>query len=394
MLMKAVLAYSGGLDTSVCVKLLQEKYGCEVVTVTVDVGLARGELREVEEKARSLGVVEHYTIDAREEFARKYIFRAIKANASYQGYPLSTALARPLIAEKVVEVAERENAEALAHGATGKGNDQFRFEAVFRALAPDKRIIAPIRELNLTRKESIAYAKKHGIAVPVDVEKPYSIDENLWGRSIEGGSLEDPAFVPPEEIYEWTRLRRHEPELIEVEFSRGEPVKLNGRALEPVELIVEANRLAGEHGVGRIDMIEDRILGLKARENYECPAAELLITAHRALEALVLTRRELAFKAQVEARWSELVYFGLWNEPLRLALDAFIDRTQERVSGRVKLRLHQGSCRVVARESENALYSLEAVSFDDKSLDQRSVEGMLRYHALQAEMYWRTLRRR
>jgi len=392
--MKAVLAYSGGLDTSVCVKLLQEKYGCEVVTVTVDVGLARGELREVEEKARSLGVVEHYTIDAREEFARKYIFRAIKANASYQGYPLSTALARPLIAEKVVEVAERENAEALAHGATGKGNDQFRFEAVFRALAPDKRIIAPIRELNLTRKESIAYAKKHGIAVPVDVEKPYSIDENLWGRSIEGGSLEDPAFVPPEEIYEWTRLRRHEPELIEVEFSRGEPVKLNGRALEPVELIVEANRLAGEHGVGRIDMIEDRILGLKARENYECPAAELLITAHRALEALVLTRRELAFKAQVEARWSELVYFGLWNEPLRLALDAFIDRTQERVSGRVKLRLHQGSCRVVARESENALYSLEAVSFDDKSLDQRSVEGMLRYHALQAEMYWRTLRRR
>ena len=394
MVMKAVLAYSGGLDTSVCVKLLQEKYGCEVVTVTVDVGLAREELREVEEKARSLGVVEHYTIDAREEFAREYIFRAIKANASYQGYPLSTALARPLIAEKVVEVAERENAEALAHGATGKGNDQFRFEAVFRTLAPDKRIIAPIRELNLTRRESIAYAKKHGIAVPVDVEKPYSIDENLWGRSIEGGALEDPAFVPPEEIYEWTQLRRHEPEVVEVEFSRGTPVKLNGRALKPVELILEANRLAGEHGVGRIDMIEDRILGLKARENYECPAAELLITAHRALEALVLTRRELAFKAQVEARWSELVYFGLWNEPLRLALDAFIDRTQERVSGRVKLRLHQGSCRVVARESENALYSLEAVSFDDKSMDQRSVEGMLRYHSLQAEMYWRTLRKR
>ncbi|WP_457555718.1 argininosuccinate synthase [Candidatus Pyrohabitans sp.] len=391
--MKAVLAYSGGLDTSVCVKLLQEKYGCEVVTVTVDVGLAEEELREVEEKARSLGVVEHYTVDAKEEFARGYIFRAIKANASYEGYPLSTALARPLIAEKVVEVAKREGAEALAHGATGKGNDQFRFEAVFRTLAPDKKIIAPIRELNLTRTESITYAREHGIAIPVDVEKPYSIDENLWGRSIEGGALEDPAFEPPEEIYEWTKLRRHEPELVEVEFERGVPVRLNRCELEPAELIAEANRIAGEHGVGRIDMIEDRILGLKARENYECPAAELLITAHRALEALVLTRRELAFKAQVEARWSELVYFGLWNEPLRFALDAFIDATQERVTGRVKARLHQGRCTVVGRESEYALYSVEAVSFDDKSIDQRSVEGMLRFHALQAEMFWRSLRR-
>ena len=385
--MKAVLAYSGGLDTSVCIRLLQERYGCEVVTVTVDVGLSEAELREAEEKARSLGVVEHYTVDAKEEFAAEYCFRAVKANASYQGYPLSTALARPLIARKVVEVAEREGAEALAHGATGKGNDQFRFEAVFRTLAPNMRIIAPIRELNLTRRESLAYARKHGIPVPVEPEKPYSIDENLWGRSIEGGELEDPEVEPPEEIYEWTRVRREEPEEVVVEFECGIPVSLNGTKLSPAELIQEANRLAGEHGVGRIEMIEDRILGLKARENYECPAAELLITAHRALEALVLTRRELSFKASVEAAWSELVYFGLWNEPLRMALDAFIDETQKRVSGWVKLRLHMGRCSTLARGSENALYSVDAVSFDEAE-DER-IEGMLRYHSFQAEMYHR-----
>ena len=386
-MMKAVLAYSGGLDTSVCVKLLQDKYACDVVTVTVDVGVAQDELREAEEKAEKLGVVRHITIDAKEEFAREYIFRAIKANASYEGYPLSTALARPLIATKVVEVAKEEEAEALAHGATGKGNDQFRFEAVFRSLAPEMEIIAPVRELNLTRKDSIKYAKKMGIPVPVEIDKPYSVDENLWGRSIEGGILEDPSAVPPEEIYQWTRVTREEAEDVEVEFEKGVPVALNGEKLSPVELVERMNAIAGSHGVGRIDMIEDRILGIKARENYECPAAVALIKAHKQLEHLVLTRLELKFKAAVEQEWSELVYNGLWTEPLRIDLDAFIDKTKDRVTGKVKLRLHSGSCRVVSRSSPYALYSERLASFDDATLDQRSVEGMLRYHALQASLY-------
>ncbi len=257
--MKAVLAYSGGLDTSVCIKILQDKYKCDVVTVTVDVGIPKYELKEAEEKAKKLGA-KHYTIDAREEFAREYIFRALKANALYEGYPLSTSLARPLIALKVVEIAKKEKAQAVAHGSTGKGNDQFRFEAIFRSKAPELKIIAPVRELNLTRKESIAYAKQHDIPVPVDMDKPFSVDENLWGRSIEGGILEDPATVPPEEIFAWTKITAKEPEVVEVEFNSGVPVAINGKKMKPVELIQEMNELAGKHGVGRIDIIEDRVL--------------------------------------------------------------------------------------------------------------------------------------
>lgn len=387
--MKAVLAYSGGLDTSVCVRLLQEKYGCDVVTVTVDVGVAEDELKEAEEKAEKLGVARHVTIDAKNEFVQEYIFRAIKTNASYEGYPLSTALARPLIAAKVVEVAKEEKADALAHGATGKGNDQFRFEAVFRSLAPEMKIIAPVRELNMTRKESMEYARKKGIPVPVEIDKPYSVDENLWGRSIEGGVLEDPSKAPPEEIYQWTKITKEESEEVEVEFEKGVPVAVSGKKLSPVELVGEMNALAGSHGVGRIDMMEDRILGIKARENYECPAAVALLKAHNQLEHLVLTRLELKFKAMVEQEWSELVYKGLWTEPLRRDLDALIDRTQERVTGKARLRLHNGSCRVVSRSSPYALYSEKLASFDDTTLDQRSVEGMLRYHALQASLYER-----
>lgn len=392
--MKAVLAYSGGLDTSVCVKLLQEKYDCDVVTVTVDVGVSREELKEAEEKARALGVLKHVTIEAREEFAIEYIFKAIKANASYEGYPLSTALARPLIATKVVEVAKKEKAQALAHGATGKGNDQFRFEAVFRSTAPEMKIIAPVRELNLTRKESIAYAKEKGIPIPVDVDKPFSIDENLWGRSIEGGALEKPDAVPPEDIYQWTKVTEKSPEAVEVEFTEGVPVALNGKKMGPAELITKMNIIAGKHGVGRIDIMEDRILGIKARENYECPAAVALLAAHRQLEQLVLTRLELKFKEAVEKEWSELVYQGLWTEPLRHALDAFIDKTQERVTGKVKLKLHNGSCRAISRSSPFALYSEKLASFDDTTLDQRDVEGMLRYHALQASLFERLKKKR
>lgn len=385
--MKAVLAYSGGLDTSVCVKILQEKYNCEVITVTVDVGVSKSELKEAEEKAKKLGVLKHHTIEAREEFAREYIFRAIKANALYEGYPLSTSLARPLIALKVVEIAKKEKAHALAHGSTGKGNDQFRFEAIFRSKAPELKIIAPVRELNLTRKESIAYAKKNNIPIPVDVDKPFSVDENLWGRSIEGGILEDPAVVPPEEIFAWTKITAKEPEVIEVEFDSGVPVALDGKKMPPHELIRKMNELAGKHGIGRIDMIEDRVLGIKARENYECPAAIALLTAHRQLEQMVLTRNELKFKESADSAWSELIYKGLWTEPLREDLDAFIDKTQERVTGEVKLRLDSKSCAVVSRESPFALYSQKIVSFDERAADQREVEGMLKYHALQAELY-------
>lgn len=392
--MKAVLAYSGGLDTSVCLQLLQEKYGCEVISVTVDVGVSKEELKEAEEKASALGVLKHVTVDARDEFAREYIFRAIKANACYEGYPLSTALARPLIATKVVEVAKKEKADALAHGATGKGNDQFRFESVFRSTAPEMKIIAPVRELNLTRKESISYAEEKGIPVPVDVDKPFSVDENLWGRSIEGGLLEDPSLAPPDEIYQWTKVTEKNPEVLEIEFREGVPVALNGEETPPAELIARMNTLAGKHGVGRIDIVEDRILGIKARENYECPAALALLTAHKQLEQLVLTRQELKFKETIEQEWGELVYKGLWTEPLRLALEAFIDKTQERVTGKVKLRLHNGSCKVLARSSPFALYSEKLASFDDTTLDQRGVEGMLRYHALQASLYERLKKKR
>lgn len=386
--MKVVLAYSGGLDTSVCVRILQEKYGYDVVTVTVDVGIDKKEIEEAEAKARTLGVVEHYTIDAREEFVRDYIFWAIKANANYEGYPLSTALARPLIAKKIVEIAEKEGAEALAHGSTGKGNDQFRFEAVFRTLVPEKEIIVPVRELNLTREESIAYARKHDIPVAAKKDKPWSIDENLWGRSIEGGELENPASKPSDEIFEWTRVKRKETEYLDIYFEEGVPQKLNGKRFAPVELIMEANKIAGEHGIGRIDMIEDRIVGFKARENYECPAASVLIEAHRALEALTLTMQELRFKAGVEQSWSELVYNGLWNEPLRLALDAFTNITSSRVTGNVRLRLENKSFAVVSRSSPYSLYSLETVSFEDKSMDQREVEGILKYHSYQSGRYY------
>jgi argininosuccinate synthase len=382
--MKAVLAYSGGLDTSVCVKILKEKYGCDVVTVSVDVGLSKKELAEAGERAKKLGA-KHYSIDARSEFVKEYIHRAIQANGSYEGYPLSTALARPLIAQKVVDVAKKEKADALAHGATGKGNDQFRFESVFRSMAPEMRIIAPVREGNLTREDSVAYAKKHGILL--GSEKTYSVDENLWGRSIEGGVLEDPSVVAPEEIFKWTIPEDKGPETVEITFENGVPVALNGKSMSGVDLVSRLNSLAGSHGVGRIDMIEDRILGLKARESYECPAAVVLLKAHRDLEGLVLSREELKIKAHVDSAWSELVYRGLWNEPLREALEAFINQTQPRVSGVVKVELREGCSRVVGRRSKNALYKREDVSFDDKETDQREVEGMLKYHAYQATMY-------
>ncbi|MCX8172267.1 MAG: argininosuccinate synthase [Archaeoglobaceae archaeon] len=392
--MKVVLAYSGGLDTTVCIFLLREKYGFdEVITATVDIGLPEAELKRAEERGKKYAD-KHYTVPARKEFVEA-IYRLVKANGDYEGYVLGTAIARPIIAEKVAEVAKKEKADAVAHGCTGKGNDQLRFENVFRQY--NFKVIAPIRELNLTREWEIEYAKKHGIEVSATKDKPFSVDENLWSRSIEGGKLEDPSFIPPEEIYEWTSSPEkalENPEIVKIDFEKGIPIAVNDERLEGFELIRVLNEIGGRHGVGRTDMIEDRILGLKSRENYEHPAATLLITAHKDLEKLVLSRRELKFKKIVEEEWAELVYYGLTNEPLFEALNAFIDKTQERVSGWVKLKVYKGSAMPIARASSFAMYSQELVSFDTYAIDQRLAEGFSAFHGLQGRIYQKLKRER
>ncbi|MCL6518657.1 MAG: argininosuccinate synthase [Armatimonadetes bacterium] len=386
-----VLAYSGGLDTSVCIPMMKEFYGFDkVVTVTVDVGQPPDDIAEAEEKARILGT-EHYTIDAKEEFVKDYVFHAIKANGDYQGYPLSTAIARPLIAAKSVEIAQQVDADAFGHGCTGKGNDQFRFEIVVRTFAPEKEVIAPMRERNLTRSEEIEYAKSRGVPIAQSVEKIWSIDENLWGRSIEGGRLEEPDFVPPEEIYKWTKGPNKSPNTpleITIGFENGVPVSLDGKRMDGVSLIRQLNEIAGEHGVGRIDIMEDRMLGLKVRENYECPAAVTLLTAHKALEALVCTKEEIKFKSMVDREWGQLAYEGLWFHPLKDDLEAFIDKIQERVTGDVKMQLFKGQAKVIGRSSRWALYSEDLASFDTKTFVQSEMTGAVKVHGLQSKMYW------
>ena len=384
---KVVLAYSGGLDTTVCVKLLKEEYNMEVITACVDVGQGDEEMDQADEKAKQIGSSKHYNIDAREEFANEYISRAIKANAEYEGYPLSTALARPLIAQKIIEVAEKEGAKAIAHGCTGKGNDQFRFEAVIRAMS-DFEVIAPVRERNLTRTEEQAYVEEHGLKVNYD--KIYSIDENIWGRAIEGDVLESPANEPPEDIYEWTLSwdkALDTPQKVSIEFEEGVPVAINGEMKPLLEIVEEANVIAGQNGIGRVDIIENRMVGLKSREVYEVPGAKLLIAAHEALEELVLTVNELRFKEYMSTLYAELVYRALWQEPLREDLDQAIDQMQRRVSGEVELVLFKGSIRPLTRKSPFSLHSVEQISFEDKETDQREVEGMIKYHGLQAANY-------
>jgi len=384
---KVVLAYSGGLDTSVCIPLLKEHYGCDyAITVTVDVGQPAKDIEQAEKKAEKISQ-KHYTIDAKDEFVKDYIFPLIKANGSYEGYVLGTSIARPLIAKKVVEIAAKEKAQALAHGCTGKGNDQLRFETMFRSTSLE--VLAPMRDMNLTREWEMEYAQKHGIPVTASKSKPWSVDENIWSRSIEGGRLEEPDFIPPEEIFEWTVSPEKAPaaRVIEIGFENGVPVSLEGERSDGVPLIRKLNIIGGSHGVGRTDMIEDRVLGIKARENYEHPAATILLMAHKDLEQLVLTRDELRFKVIVDETWSELAYKGLVDEPLFSDLNAFIDKTQERVTGNVKIKLYKGSARVIARISPYALYSADISSFDSRTIDQKDAEGCCKYHGFQARLF-------
>jgi argininosuccinate synthase len=363
---KVVLAYSGGLDTSVAIPWLRETKGLEVVTFTADVGQPV-DLEQVRSKALRSGAVDARVLDLRREFAEGYLLPALRVNALYEGvYPLSTALARPLIGQHLVAVAREVGATHIAHGCTGKGNDQVRFDLCTTSLAPDLRVIAPAREWGMTREDEVAYAARHGISVAATRASPFSTDENLWGRSIECGPLEDPAREPPEEVFDWTRSPESAPataERVEIEFVEGRPVAVGGKILPLHELILELNRRAGAHGVGRIDHVESRVVGIKSREVYECPAALTLIRAHQALEGLVLPRDLLEFKRGIERRYAELVYDGLWFTPLRTALDAFAAETQHRVTGSVTVKLYRGSATVVGRDSPHSLYRPELATY-------------------------------
>lgn len=387
---KVVLVYSGGLDTSICIPMMREDYGYEeVITVTVDVGQPQSDIDQAAEKAAAMKT-KHFTVDAKEEFARDYCFSALKANGDYQGYPMSTSIARPIIAAKAAEVAIREGAKAFAHGCTGKGNDQFRIEYTLRSMIPDCEIHAPIRERNLTRTWEIEYAQKKGVPIQQSLTKIWSIDENLWGRSIEGGRLEEPNFAPPEEIFQWTKsseTAKSEKTSLVVSFVEGVPVAINGEKMSPANLVMSLNSIAGENGIGRIDVMEDRMLGLKVRENYECPAATVLLKAHGALEALVLTRDELRFKKLVDLEWSRMAYEGLWFDPLKTDLEAFINKTQERLTGDVRMVLHKGAVTVTGRESTWALYNEDLASFDTTTFDQRESTGWVKNFGLQSRMY-------
>ena len=392
---KAVLAFSGGLDTSVVVKYLQKEYNLDVVTVTVDVGQGDDQ-KKIAAKAKRLGVVKHYNLDAREEFVHDFIFPSIKANALYQKkYCLATALARPLIAQKVVEIAKKENAKALAHGCTGKGNDQVRFDVTMRS-GSTLPIIAPIRDLNLTRDVELKFAKKHGIQIDTTAKK-FSIDQNLWGRAIEGGVLENAYNEPPDDAFIWVNTKNlpDKPQYLEIKFKNGIPIATDGKNLKPIELIEYINKKAGSCGVGIVDHIEDRVVGIKSREVYETPAATCLIEAHTDLEKMVLTKHELKFKSLVDAEWAWLAYSGLWQDPLKSDLDMFINATQMRVSGTVKLKMFKGNLRVVGRKSDYSLYSHDLATYGAGStFDQTLAKGFVELWGMQSTEANKLLKKR
>ena len=383
---KVVLAYSGGLDTSVAVHWLKEERGYEVIALTVDVGMQRGR-EEAQSRALAAGAAKFVWREAQETFVRHFAFPALAAGAVYQGsYPLATALARPLIARELVEVARAEGATAVGHGCTGKGNDQVRFDVAVQALAPELRIVAPVRDWEMDREGEIAYAQEHAIPVPVTRESPYSIDENLWGRSIECGVLEDPWQEPPPDVYEWTvspAEASDAPAYVEIGFEAGLPVSLDGRETAPASLVLRLNELAGEHGVGRVDMVEDRLVGIKSREIYEAPAAVTLLAAHEALEQMTLSKDQRRLKARVAQEYAEIIYNGLWFTAHHQDLAAYVQSTQRHVTGTVRVKLHKGVANAVGRKSPKSLYDFSLATYEkEDQYDRTAASGFIQIWGL------------
>ena len=389
--MKVILAYSGGLDTSVAVKWIKDKYQAEVITYTADLGQGE-DLQKIKDKALQTGAVKAYVEDAKEEFLKDYVFPSLKAGALYQGkYPLATALGRPLIAKKMVEVAKKEKAEAVAHGCTGKGNDQVRFELTFMALAPELKVIAPAREWEFrSREEEIEYAKRNGISIEITQKSPYSIDRNLWGISIECGVLEDPWEEPPEDAYQITSSPQNapsSPQYLEIEFEKGIPVGINNKRIPPVELLNYLNTQGARYGVGRIDIVEDRLVGIKSREIYEAPAAVILHSARESLESLVLDRESRNFKNFISSKYAELVYYGWWFSTLRKALDAFVEELCCNLTGKVKIKLSSGKSIVVGRSSPYSLYNMELATYSEEDIfDHSAAKGFITLWGLPLKM--------
>jgi argininosuccinate synthase len=388
MLDKVILAYSGGLDTSVAVKWLEEKYDLKVVTLTVDIGNVT-DLEAIRQKALKVGAIKALVVDARKSFIESFVFPALQADAVYEGrYPLATALGRPLIARLLVETARKERARVVAHGCTGKGNDQVRIDVSVAALASELKVIAPARTWNMTREQTIEYAGAHDIPVPITRASPYSIDENLWGRSIECGVLEDTWNEPPEDVFLWTKSPEKtpaRPAYLEIGFDHGIPVSLAGKKLEPVALVQRVHDLAGQHGIGRIDHVENRLVGIKSREVYEAPAAVVLLKAHQALEDLVLAKEQLRFKARVAAEYADLIYNGLWFTGMRQDLAAYVESTQRYVTGTIRVKLFKGNCRIVGRKSPYSLYDYSLATYDKgDAFDQSASPGFIHIWGLPA----------
>ncbi|MEM6612321.1 MAG: argininosuccinate synthase, partial [Cyanobacteria bacterium P01_C01_bin.72] len=379
---KVVLAYSGGVDTTVCIPYLKNEWGVkEVITLAADLGQG-DELEPIQKKALKCGAAESLVADATESFVKDYAFPAIQANTLYEDrYPLSTALARPLIAKLLVEAAAKYGADAVAHGCTAKGNDQVRFDVGIMALNPNLKVLAPAREWGMSREEAISYGEQFGLEFPVKKSSPYSIDRNLLGRSIEAGILEDPMTEPPEEIYLMTKAiadAPDEPEYITIGFEQGVPTTINGEQLAPVALISQLNETVGKHGIGRIDMLENRVVGIKSREIYEAPALLVLIHAHRDLESLTLTADVTQYKRGIEQSYGELIYRGLWYSPLKAALDGFIQQTQQRVSGDVRIKLFKGNATIVGRQSDNSIYAPDLATYGaEDEFDHKAAEGFI-----------------
>jgi len=381
-----VLAYSGGLDTSVAIRWLQERYESGVATLTMNLG-GKVDLEAARQRAMQIGATRADVIDVREEFIREYVWPALQAGALYEGvYPLATALGRPLITKHLVRIAQEEKAFAIAHGCTGKGNDQVRFDVSAAALAPDLKVVAPAREWGMTRDDEIAYALAKDIPLDLNKRSSYSVDENLWGRSIEAGDLEDPWVSPPEEAYAWTvaaSAAPDEPREVEVGFERGIPISVDGKALGGVELVELMNEIAGANGIGRIDHVENRLVGIKSRELYEAPAAVVLHQAHRSLEAMCLTKEQSRFKDRLSAEYADMVYNGLWFSAHRRDLDAYVSNTQTHVTGAVRMRLYKGTCTVVGRKSDLSLYRHELATYDaGDTFDHQASVGFIELFGL------------